>query len=122
MLEKERVQKLTDESLLKAIASTLLDNIMKSEFYNDAEDNINFNDPETKQDPRDENDIEKMESLIEKEKDDILDELVELLKEKGYDEITKITDNVHEVRKIIDEEYKKYRRRSWDAIKSEFPS
>ena len=113
---------MTDESLLKAIASTLLENIMKSEFYNDAEDYINFKDPETKQDPRDEKDIEKMESLIEREKDDILDEIVELLKEKGYDDVKTITDNVHEVRNIIDEEYKSYRRRLWDAIKSEFPA
>ena len=103
--------------LIKSIASTLLGPILKTEFYNDAEDYINYKDPETKKEHRSEKEIKKMEDLIKKEKDDILDETVEILKENGYTNIIDISENALKVRDLINKESKNYRRRLWDAIK-----
>jgi len=117
-----------ESRLLKAVVSTLLIDIWISEFYNDAEDYINFLDPINKEKPRSERDIKRMEKLVSEEKDNILDEIVELLKENNYltgdiyKTFTLVTENVDKVRELIDNKFGDYRRRLWNVIKPEFPS
>ena len=108
-----------DETLLiKAIASSLLDPILKNEFYNDAEDYINYEDPTTKIVPRSETEIQRMENLLKNEKDDILDEITQQLQAEGFTSFEEISENAQQVRDMIVEEKGEYRRRLWDAIKS----
>ena len=108
-----------DETLLiKAIANSLLDPILKNEFYNDAEDYINYEDPKNRQIPRSEAEIQKIENLLKKEKDDILDEVTEKLQAEGFTSFEEISENAGQVRDMIGEEKGEYRRRLWNAIKS----
>ena len=109
---------LTDETReIKAIASALLEPILKNEFYNDAEDYINYEDPDTKQIPRKEEEITKIEDMLRVEKNDILDEITEKLKSEGFTTWDSISKNAMKVRDIIGNEKGEYRRRLWNAIK-----
>lgn len=107
--------------LLKAIISIILEPIWKSEFYNDAEDHILYNDPEIKKNPRSESEINQMISELNRIKNDLLDEIVDDFQEKGIVTIEDIAQNEKRVQEICHTRFSRYRRDLWDVVGSEFP-
>ena len=108
--------------LLKAIASNLLEPIWHEEFFVEAEDHILYNDPKTKNNPRNEDEINKIKFELDRLRNDVLDEIVEDLFERGFTSIDKISDNFSLVREIIHRRFGINRRSLWDVIESVFSS
>ena len=106
--------------LLKAIASNLLEPLWHEEFFAEAENYILYNDPKTKKSPRNENEIKKIKSELDRLRNDVLDEIVEDLFERGFTSIDKISNNFSLVREIIHKRFGVNRRSLWDVIESLF--
>ena len=111
-----------DTLLLKGIAADLIEPIWQSEFYNDVEDHILYRDPEDKKNPRSEEEIGKIESELNRLKNDLIDEIVEDLLEKNISTIEDIRRSYKDVQKICHERFGNYRRRLWNVVKPELSS
>jgi hypothetical protein len=110
------------ETLLKAQVSILLESIWVTEFYNDAEDHIQYQNPITKQNPRPEEDITKIVSELQSLKNDILDEIVDDLIRNNIRTFEDISNNYTNVRDICHKRFATYRKELWNVVKTEFPT
>lgn len=113
---------MSDGTLLKAIASMLLEPIWKSEFYNDAEDYINYYDPRAKRNPRPENEVNRINRELNRIGNDILDEIVDDLQQNSIIKIDNILNNEKLVQQICHTKFSRYRRELWNVVRIKIPS
>lgn len=110
-----------DALLLKGIAADLIEPIWRGEFYNDVEDSILYHDPEIRSNPRSEDEIDTIEAELSRLKNDLIDEIVEDLVEKGISTIDDIRGSYKEVQEICHKRFGEYRRRFWNVVEPELP-
>ena len=111
-----------DILLLKSVATTMIEHIWKTEFYNDAEDRILYRRAERRKVSRPEEEIETIHSELSILKNDLVDEIVEDFKTNGINSMEDITASYEKVREICHNRFAEYRRHFWDVIGPEFPS
>lgn len=125
LLERRRVHEMSEDRdilLLKSVAKEIIEHVWKTEFYNDAEDYILYQDPQRKRVPRPEEEIEQINSELSMLKDDLIDEIVEDFIADGINSMEDITKSYEKVREICYKRFGEYRRQLWNVIKPEFPS
>ena len=110
-----------DTLLLKGIAADLIEPIWRGEFYNDVENSILYHDPEIRSNPRSFQEIDMIESELSRLKNDLIDEIVEDLVEKGISTLEDVRRSYKEVQEICLERFGAYRRRLWNVVKPELP-
>jgi hypothetical protein len=110
-----------DTLLLKGIAADLIEPIWKAEFYNDAEESIEYLDPKEKTKPRPEVEIRKMMSELNRLKNDLIDEIVEEMLEKKIVTVEDLRRYYKEVQSTCHERFGDYRRRLWNVVEAGFP-
>jgi len=106
--------------LLKAIAAEVINDLWKSEFYNDAEDYILYRDPQSKTNPKTEEEIDQANQEIARVKDELVDVIVEDFVDNDIKTIGDVTQKYATVREICHKRFGEYRRRLWGAIKPRF--
>jgi hypothetical protein len=109
-----------DILLLKSVATEIIENIWKTEFYNDAEDYVLYRDAEGKKVPRSEEEIEQINSELSRFKNDLIDEIVEDLGSNGINSMEDIRNSFEKVREICYRQFGTYRRHLWDVVKPRF--
>jgi len=111
-----------DILLLKSVAKEIIEHVWKTEFYNDAEDYISYEDGERKEVLRSEEEIEQINSELSRLKNDLVDEIVEDFINNGINSMEDIAKSYDKVREICYKRFEEYRRQLWDVIRPEFPS
>ena len=111
-----------DTLLLRSVAKEIIEHIWKTEFYNDAEDYILYEDGERKEVLRPEEEIEQINSELSRLKNDLIDEIVEDFINNGINSMEDIAKSYDKVRDICYNRFEEYRRQLWDVIRPEFPS
>lgn len=111
-----------DILLLKSVAKEIIAHVWKTEFYNDAENYILYEDSRLKKKPRSEDEIRWIDSELSRLKNDLVDEIAEEFNANGINSMEDITKSYGKVREICYKKFEEHRRRFWDVIKPEFPS
>jgi len=111
-----------DILLLKSVAKEIIAHIWKTEFYNDAENYILYEDSRLKKKPRSEDEIRWIDSELSRLKNDLVDEIAEEFNANGINSMEDITKSYGKVREICYKKFEEHRRRFWDVIKPGFPS
>jgi hypothetical protein len=109
-----------DILLLQSVAKEIIENIWKTEFYNDAEDYILYRDAKRKKVARSEEEIEQINSELSRLKNDLIDEIVEDFVSNGINSMEDITKSYEKVREICYNRFGVYRRHLWDVVKPRF--
>lgn len=125
VLERRRVHEMSEDRdilLLKSVAKEIIEHVWKTEFYNDAEDYISYEDGERKEVLRSEEEIEQINSELSRLKNDLVDEIVEDFINNGINSMEDIAKSYDKVREICYKRFEEYRRQLWDVIRPEFPS
>lgn len=120
-LEERRVHEMNDTRetlLLKAVAADLLEIIWKTEFYIDAEDYILYKDPDKKLSHRSDEEIKRINSELSRVKNDLIDEIVEIMLEQRIKTFENVAENYDIIREICHKQFGIYRRRFWNVVKS----
>jgi len=110
-----------DTLLLRGMVADLIEPIWRTEFYNDVEGAITYKDAK-KKDPRSEEEIEQITSELDMLKNDLIEEIVEDLRNAKITKVEDIANSYKEVQKICHQGFAKYRRRLWDVVKPALPA
>ena len=109
-----------DILLLKSIAKEIVEHIWMTEFYNDAEDYILYEDAERRV-PRSEDEIKQINAELTRLKNDVVDEVVEDFITSNLGSVEDIVESYEELREICHGKFSENRRAMWDVIKPELP-